>query len=125
MATVEDFKCLGAGYRSEYLVDTVAKLQTQGYESDSLKKLSTIDLKSKLQTLKGVGPKVADCISFFGFNRTDVFPVDTWIRQAYYKHFSSKKLSDQQISKYFVDLFGPLSGYAQQYLYDYMLNSKG
>lgn len=121
-ACEEDFKRLGAGYRSSYLVDTISKLQLKEYNVEDMQTLSTNNLKSKLLTLKGVGPKVADCILFFGFDRSDVFPVDTWIRKAYYKYFSSNKLSDPQISNYFVNLFGNLSGYAQQYLYDYMLN---
>lgn len=124
IATEEDFKKLGAGYRSLYLVETIAKLMSQGYEVATLQNLSTPELKSKLLSLKGVGPKVADCILFFGFGRADVFPVDTWVRKAYYKYYSEKKLSDTQISMFFVSKFGNVSGYAQQYLYDFMLNNK-
>lgn len=123
-ATEDDFKKLGAGYRSMYLVETISKLQTHEYEANYLQSLPTTELKLKLLTLKGVGPKVADCILFFGFGRTDVFPVDTWIRKAYYKYFSTTKLSDTQISNYFVKKYANTSGYAQQYLYDYMLNNK-
>lgn len=120
-ATEKDFYELGAGYRSEYLVDTLKKLNTEEFSIENLNKLSTEQLKQKLLTLKGVGPKVADCILLFGFSRTDVFPVDTWIRKAYY-NIESKKLSDEKISSYFVSVFKNLSGYAQQYLFNYMLN---
>ena len=120
-ATSEDFKKLGAGYRSEYLEKTILSLSTKDFDIENLKKLDTTTLKSKLLSLHGIGPKVADCILFFGFNRTDVFPVDTWIRKGY-SLFCSEKRTDAQISKYFVDIFGELSAYAQQYLYDHMLN---
>ena len=121
-ATVYDFNKLGAGYRSEYLVKSIELLQTEEYSLENLNSLSTTELKQKLLKLMGVGPKVADCILLFGFSRTDVFPVDTWIRKSYYL-FETKKTSDDNISKYFVDKFKNLSGYAQQYIYNYMLNN--
>jgi len=120
--TIQDFKEMGAGYRSEYLYESIKMLSNRDFSVDSLNLLNSKQLKTKLMTLKGVGPKVADCILFFGFSKTDFFPVDTWIRKAYYKYFNNGKKSDSQISDYFVDIFKSLSGYAQQYLYDYMLN---
>lgn len=120
-ATIDDFNKLGAGYRSEYLVKTIALLQTEEYKIENLINLPTLVLKQKLLKLMGVGPKVADCILLFGFSRTDVFPVDTWIRKSYYL-FENKKTSDDSISKYFVNKFKNLSGYVQQYIYNYMLN---
>ena len=122
-ATEEDFKKLGAGYRSAYLVDTIKMLQTQDFDIEKLKQLDTKSLKQRLLQLKGVGNKVADCILLFGFARTDVFPVDTWIRKAY-SFFCNKKRNDKQISEYFVDLFKNCSGYAQQYIFNYMITSK-
>lgn len=122
-ATVADFISLKAGYRSSYLVDTISKLQTPEFDIYALKKLPTKDLKAKLLSLKGVGEKVADCILLFGFSRFDVFPVDTWIRKSF-ALFSREQKSDREISQYFVNIFGEYSGYAQQYLYNFMLNDK-
>ncbi len=119
--TSEDYARLGAGYRSDYLVKTINSLKTTEYDINFLKSLSTIKLREKLLSLSGVGPKVADCILLFGFGRTDVFPVDTWIRKTYYL-FEQKKLSDKDISNYFVNIYGTYSGYAQQYLFNYMIN---
>jgi len=119
-ATEQDFKTLGAGYRSSYLVKSLKMLNTKEYDIDYLKTLQTPQLKQKLMGLNGVGPKVADCILFFGFARTDVFPVDTWIKKSY-SLFESNTLPESEIAKYFVNKFGMLSGYAQQYLYNYVL----
>ena len=119
--TQDDFSKLGAGYRSQYLEKAVASLSREDFDIENLKALDTDNLKKKLLSLYGVGPKVADCILFFGFNRTDVFPVDTWIRKGY-SMFCSDKKTDEQISKYFINIFKDLSAYAQQYLYDFMLN---
>lgn len=122
--TEKDFKDLGAGYRSNYLFESIRLLMQDEFNIKSLSKLPTVQLKKQLMKLKGVGSKVADCILFFGFNRTDAFPTDTWIRKAYYEYFDCGKKTDEQISNYFVNIFKNLSGYAQQYLYDYMLNIK-
>lgn len=121
--TAEDYKQLGAGYRSDYLFESVKMLQTEEFDIPGLQSLPTPELKKKLLLLKGVGPKVADCILFFGFSRTDAFPTDTWIRKAYYEFFNCGKKTDEQISNYFSSTFENLSGYAQQYLYDFMLNN--
>ncbi len=118
-----DYKKMGAGYRSEYLVNTIKKLQTKDFDLDYLSSLQTPLLRKKLLELDGVGPKVADCILFFGFSRSDVFPVDTWIRKGY-KLFCLKNRSDKEISKYFISIFSNLSGFAQQYLFNYMITNK-
>ena len=120
--TLEDYRALGLGYRSEYMVDTVKALMSKEYDLDKLSLLPTVELKKKLLSLKGVGPKVADCILFFGFGRTDVFPVDTWIRKSY-SMFCKEKRSDKQISSFFVNMFGKNSGYAQQYIFNYMITT--
>lgn len=120
----KDYKELGAGYRSDYLYESVKLLLTPDFDIEFLKTLPTPQLKKRLMMLKGVGPKVADCILFFGFSRTDAFPTDTWIRKAYYQYFNCGNKTDEQISSYFSNIFKNLSGYAQQYLYDFMLNNE-
>ncbi len=122
-ASKEDFAAAGAGYRSEYLVKTIEMLQEDRYSIKNMENLSTSDLRERLMELKGVGGKVADCILFFGFGRSDSFPVDTWIRKAYLL-FCSKPRTDKEISKYFLQIFREVSGYAQQYIFNYMINYK-
>ncbi len=122
-ATSQDFGLLGCGYRKDYLVNTIKMLNTNEFKIEDLCKLGSEELKQKLLKLPGVGPKVADCILLFGFSRVDFFPVDTWIRKSF-SMFSSKQKTDRQISEYFVNIFKSVSGYAQQYLYDYMINNQ-
>ena len=114
-ATSADFHELGCGYRDKYLVDTVARLKDMNLEE--LQSLPTQALRKVLLTLKGVGRKVADCILLFGFHRMDVFPVDTWIQHLYYENYHGEQCPPDKISDYFVQTYGKLAGYAQQYLY--------
>ena len=111
------FETLGAGYRDKFLKNSADFLITQNL--DEIKKLSTNEIYDYLLKLSGVGPKVASCILLFGFGRREKFPVDTWIEQVYYNHFSSEKRTRPAIQAYFENEFKEISGLAQQYLFYY------
>ena len=116
---LEFFTNIKCGYRDKYLFDSIAMLNTSVHLED-IYNMSTDDARAELMKLKGVGRKVADCILLFGYQKTDVFPTDTWVVQAYNKIYNDNKKDAIAISKYFVEMFGDLSGYAQQYLYYHM-----
>ena len=109
------FKSIGAGYRSLYLAEV-----KQAYLlliKEDLDAMSDIELKKRLMKIKGVGPKVADCILLFAFNRKKIFPVDVWMERVYYECFGTKKLTRPQISSTLTEKFGELSGFIQQYMF--------
>ena len=117
-ASVDDFIKLGCGYRAEYLVKTIDTLTHSNF-LETLTSLDTQDARAKLRELCGVGPKVADCILLFGLGRRDVFPVDTWIAKIYHDDYHGSVKNRQKIADFFVQKYGDLSGYAQQFLYYY------
>lgn len=111
------FTQLGAGYRDKYIYKVLRQV-----DEDTLQQwqvLPTDELRNKLISLAGVGPKVADCVLLFGFGRGDVFPVDTWIEKMYNKFYSPLD-NREKIRQNLVKQFGFHSGYAQQYLFFYM-----
>lgn len=114
---LEFYQNLGAGYRDTFLKSTADALKNVDLEE--IKKFPTDELLKFLISLKGVGVKVAICIMLFGFGRKDKFPVDTWIEQVYYNHFSKEKRTRPEIQKYFENIFKENSGLAQQYLFYY------
>lgn len=109
---------LGYGYRADY-IPSVAKAITTGEANLSADGLSTAELRKKLIALKGVGPKVADCVALFGYHRTDSFPVDTWIEKLYKEDFGGTLTDRKKITDFFLSLFGEDSGYVQQYVFYY------
>lgn len=117
--TEEFFKQIGAGYRAKYLANLGKQLPE--FLSKNYDHFTTAELKKTLMKLSGVGPKVADCILLFAFNRYDSFPVDVWIERAYYKFVGGDKLTRKNISSLLTQKFGDLSGYVQQYWFYYML----
>ena len=83
---------------------------------------NTFEVREKLLTLSGVGPKVADCILLFSdLKRFEVFPIDVWVRRVindlYIKNPDETKVSKKQIEKIANEKFGNLAGLAQQYLF--------
>lgn len=116
-AKVENFEELGAGYRAKYLFGVLRQVDERTLES--WRGLQTQQLRAKLISLMGVGPKVADCVLLFGYGKKDVFPVDTWIAQMYNKYYDNLQ-NREKIRQNLLSEFGDFSGYAQQYLFYFM-----
>ena len=121
--TVEQYRALGLGFRDIRLYETTkmileGKVNLQELEENP----NTIEVREKLLTLSGVGPKVADCILLFSdLKRLEVFPIDVWVRRVmnelYIKEEDETKVNKKQIEKLAKAKFGDLAGLAQQYLF--------
>lgn len=120
-ATLEELKGVGLGYRAPYLKKLALSL-VNGYDVEGKSSLAELELKKELLKIYGVGEKVADCVLLFGFKKTASFPVDTWMEKVYKQDFGGKLLDRTKISKWFVEKFGNLSGYFQQYMFHYKRN---
>ena len=121
--TVEDYRSLGLGFRDIRLYETTKMILEKKVDLQELRKNSnTFEVREKLLTLSGVGPKVADCILLFSdLKRFEVFPIDVWVRRVmndlYIKNPDETKVSKKQIEKIANEKFGNLAGLAQQYLF--------
>lgn len=114
----EDFKSLGAGFRAKYLESTVNKIYSDNLEKyiEKLNNLLNKELEKELLNLKGVGPKVANCIMLFGFNRIDSFPIDVWVKRVMQEEFfGGEEVSNKKIEEFANTLYK--KGLAQQYLF--------
>lgn len=113
LATVEQLKQLGLGYRAQYIYDSVREFPSVAAGID----LTDADkTHKKLLELKGVGPKVADCIVLFGLHITRSYPVDTWIFKA---NATDALNTPQKVRDYFLSRYGEDAGFAQQYVFYY------
>ena len=121
---LEFFTNIKCGYRDRYLYESIQMISDGIVDIEKIKSMSTIEARAELMKLKGVGRKVADCILLFGFRRTDVFPTDTWVVKAYNHIYGTNESNAIKISNHFVSVFGDLSGFAQQYLFYKMRDSK-
>ncbi len=117
-AEISSLRSFGLGYRAEYVLN-LAKEMVKGLDLNLLSTLSDEELKVNLLKIKGVGPKVADCVMLFGYSRTGRFPVDTWLEKVYLENFNGKEKDREKISAFFTEKYKNLSGYVQQYLFYY------
>ena len=112
-----DLSHLRAGYRDDYIKDACKAFLSGKFSG--IESLSTDEARKLLLTIKGIGPKVCDCILLFGLNRREVFPVDVWVRRTLNELYKDE-VSKTTPRKFAEDRFGNLAGYAQQYLFYYM-----
>ncbi len=107
---VDRLRELKMGFRAPYIIDAAQKVVRGELDIASVSELSTPEAEKALCTVKGIGPKVADCALLFGFSKYDAFPIDVWIKKV--------------IAKYFDESFDPrglgrYAGVAQQVLFYY------
>ena len=121
--TVEEFRKLGLGFRDIRLYETTHMILENKVNLEELQKNpNTQEVREKLLSLSGVGPKVADCILLFStLKRFEVFPIDVWVRRVmndlYIKENDETKVSKKKIENLANEKFGNLAGIAQQYLF--------
>lgn len=108
----EKLKSVKLGYREDYLLKIAEAIIEKNFSLDELKKMPYELAIQYLQTLRGVGGKVANCVALFGLYKIEAFPIDVWIKKIiqnrYEGHFSLEKLGLQDIG-----------GLVQQYMYFY------
>ena len=101
---------LKTGFRAKYIYDAAEKVATGKIDLSLIENMTTAEATEYLMQIKGVGLKVASCALLFGFNKTDAFPVDVWVKRVLEKYYPSG-----------LDLssLGDNAGMIQQYLFYY------
>ncbi len=112
--TVETLDYLRSGFRAKYLVDASQKVANGIIDLEKTVLMPIDDARKNLMQIKGVGPKVAECVLLFGMHRTNAFPVDVWIKRVMETYYPNGLPSCTE----------GVEGIAQQYLFHYMRNLK-
>ena len=104
------------GYREGRFIELAEKVSDGTVRPDELAKLDYKECFGRLNDIKGIGNKAADCIALFSFGHLNAFPIDVRIgnvlRERYGIEGSYSKLSD-----FAKERFGRFAGYAQELLY--------
>ena len=125
-----DLRAAGFGYRARYIAGTVAALAAkegggeawlEGLRSPSVPATAAVQA---LETLPGVGPKVAACVALLALRKPGVVPVDTHVWALAQRHYTpglrGKALSRDvmaAVERAFVGRFGEAAGWAQTVLF--------
>lgn len=125
IATNEELRNCKTGFRDKYILDAISNINSENVVLDKLFNMNTIDSKSELLKIKGVGTKVADCVLLFSLKKSDVFPTDVWIKRIIeYFYFEEQETDIKKIHEFAKSKWGNLAGYAQQYLFHYARQEK-
>ena len=115
----ENIRLCKVGYRDKYICGASAYAAENPNWADEIFSMDYKEAKRKLMSLPGVGPKVADCVLLFAFEKYEAVPIDVWMERIFRTRYigSEKKLSYEKAAGYAREHFGKYAGYAQEYLF--------
>lgn len=116
-ASVEQLLSAGVGFRAKYIKDTVRKLSEEKNMLEKISLSSEEKAREILLSFSGVGPKVAGCILLFALQKSDVFPIDVWVKRVMEKLYFKQNVSMKEIAKYAENNFKENAGIVQQHLF--------
>ena len=111
--TLDELSVIRSGFRAKYILDAAQKVMSGEIDLEYLKTIDYDSARASLMTIKGVGPKVADCVLLYGLSHKKAFPRDVWINRAL------DTLFDGNIP----DCVGNYGGIVQQYIFHYIRNN--
>ncbi|MCR5195178.1 MAG: hypothetical protein K6D38_02575 [Pseudobutyrivibrio sp.] len=100
------------GYRADYIIGISKAVLDGQLDIEAISKLPYDQALSRLLEVKGVGPKVANCIMLYGFHFMESYPIDTWMKKIITEDYSSYS-KDEYIS-YINKAYPGFQGYIQQ-----------
>jgi N-glycosylase/DNA lyase len=114
------------GYRAKNLRGTARRVSSGQAALEAWSALSDTELRKQLCELPGVGPKIANCVMLFAYERVRAFPIDIWIERVLRQNYFSrrKKMTAQRLREFSETYFGEHGGYAQQYLFHHARTSR-
>lgn len=108
LSDAEDLDSCGLGYRLPYIIDASRDIALGIVDLQKYDMYDDEELFEHLKLFKGVGDKVANCISLFGYGRTNRAPVDVWIKRVIDEEYNGINPFD----KYEIN-----AGIMQQYMF--------
>lgn len=108
---------LGLGYRASYIFECAQEISKNTNILNDFNNFNYYQAREKLLSIKGIGPKVANCILLFGLRHFAAFPVDTWIHKAMMSLYTDCGSNRNAIEKYAMDKYGDNAGLVQQYIF--------
>ena len=124
--TINQINSCGFGYRSKFVINAAKMIMQEQIDLEYLKKSNYTEAKEVIQSVPGVGSKVADCVLLFSLDKLDAFPLDRWMIRILNKYYhdkfniSTKTITEKQyniLHEKIVNYFGDYAGYAQQFLF--------
>lgn len=113
-AGVDGLAPIRAGFRAKYIISAAQSVVSGETDFSLISSLPLADAEKELCRIKGVGPKVAQCVLLYGLGRCDAFPVDVWV----------KRIMEELYPSGMPGCTKGFEGIAQQYLFHAKRNGK-
>jgi len=110
-ASLSELSDCSLGYRAEYVYLAAKAVNEGSADLKALSRMNDEDLYKALLSFKGVGAKVANCVSLFGFYRIGAFPIDVWIDRVQKEYYNGR---------FPVEKYPGFAGIMQQYIFYYI-----
>lgn len=107
--STEELGVIRCGFRAAYILDAAKRVCSSQIDLEQVAAMPIEQARAALQTIKGVGPKVAECVLLYGMGRLEAFPLDVWMKRAMAELFPGCT----------PESFGRFAGIAQQYIFHY------
>ena len=104
------------GFREQRFLELAQRVEDGDVDVDGIAELDYDGCVEALLDIKGVGPKVADCVALFAYGHLEAFPVDARIQKSMEDLYGVTG-SYKVVSAYGRERFGRYAGYAQEFLY--------
>lgn len=120
-ASEAELRACKMGFRAPNLRNAARQVASGGLRLVDLHSRPCAAARAELESLPGVGRKIADCVLLFSYGFQEAFPVDVWVMKALRQlYFPRRRPTPQRLRSFSETHFGPNAGYAQQYLFHYM-----
>lgn len=100
------------GYRDKYILRIAQDVANEEFSLSTLQSCDYEEAIKMLQSIQGIGPKVANCISLYGLHIMESYPVDTWMKKIMTENYS--QYSEQEFMNYVNSQYSGCQGYVQQ-----------
>jgi N-glycosylase/DNA lyase len=110
------------GFRARNILEVARLVDWGELDLEAPIELEYEEARKLLMGVRGIGPKIADCVLLFAYDKLESFPTDTHILSVMQEHYGqhldgpASRLNDT-IGQFARNYFGDYAGYAQQYLY--------
>ena len=106
------------GFRAKNLLAAARLIDSGKVRWAELPQLEFDHALAELDSLPGVGEKIALCTLLFACGFDEAFPIDVWVERALRRlYFPKRKRTSRALREFTRSHFGPHAGWAQQYLF--------
>ena len=118
--TESDLRGIGLGFRAKYVAKTTNIIFRNNINLLDMRKLPYDETLDFLNSLPGVGDKIANCVLLFSLDKLEAFPIDVWIQRVLRERYlpvNKTHVPNSKLRSWAQNRFGPFSGYVNQYLF--------